>query len=242
MQTRRAHENEALFLKSFDHPNIIKLLDTFVENESLYIVMECAAAGDLRCRVEKQARIKPRAYFSEQLISYWAAQLISAMHYLHERNWVHRDIKSANVFLTNTEEIRLGDFGHAKQIVGSKERSVAGTPESMSPEVIMGKEYGALTDVWSLGVVLYEAAMLQRPFDGQTIRELLAAIVSGKKAPFTRKDCKGYRYLVDQLLTVQVAHRPPMKEVILFPIIQKQLEDRAKVRAQFARPTSRVAP
>ena len=226
---RQAHEHEALVLKSCDHPNIVRYLDSFCELGFLYIVMECAAAGDLRCRVDAQARIEPREYFPEQLISYWAAQLISALVFLHDRNWVHRDIKSANVFLTPEEEVKLGDFGHTKRIIGNHERSVAGTPESMSPEVILGKEYGALTDVWSLGVVLYEVAMLHRPFDGETIRELLGKIVSGNKPPFTRKDCRTYRYLVDQLLTVDVAYRPSMKEVISFPIIQKQLMDREKV-------------
>jgi len=201
--------------------------------------MECASGGDLRHRVDSQARLEPRQYFPEHLISYWAAQLAAALNYLHERSWVHRDIKSANVFLTLTEEVKLGDFGHAKHIAGETERSVAGTPESMSPEVILGKEYGARTDVWSLGVVLYEAAMLHRPFDGNTIRELLGAIVSGNYAPIVRKDCKDYRYLVNQLLTVDVQHRPTMQEVFSFPTIQKQLRMAAEGKTLSQRPQER---
>lgn len=235
LATRQAHENEATVLKSFSHTNIVAFVDTFKADGFLYILMECASGGDLRHRVDSQARLEPRQYFPEHLISYWAAQLAAALNYLHERSWVHRDIKSANVFLTLTEEVKLGDFGHAKHIAGETERSVAGTPESMSPEVILGKEYGAKTDVWSLGVVLYEAAMLHRPFDGNTIRELLGAIVSGNYAPIVRKDCKDYRYLVNQLLTVDVQHRPTMQEVFSFPTIQQQLRMAAEVRRRFWR-------
>jgi serine/threonine protein kinase len=86
----------------------------------------------------------------------WAMQICGGMRYLHERNMLHRDIKSANVFLTKKGNVRIGDLGLARKAKGTAALTKCGTDCYMAPEMISGKAYGKKADVWSLGCVLFE--------------------------------------------------------------------------------------
>ena len=92
--------------------------------------------------------------FSEQQVKYWAVQIGSALGYLHSKNYVYRDLKPENLLLDQAGDISICDFGMAKFIKKSKAKSVIGTPEYVSPEVLGGKPYGYTTDWWSFGTLL----------------------------------------------------------------------------------------
>jgi len=87
--------------------------------------------------------------------------------YVHERKVLHRDIKPANVFKTKSGIIKFGDFGVSKLLSSTmaKASTEIGTPLYLSPEIVNGQKYDAATDIWSLGVTLYELCTLKRPFD-----------------------------------------------------------------------------
>ena len=91
------------------------------------------------------------------------------MKHIHDRKIIHRDIKGANVFLTRKGIVKIGDFGIAKVLshTDQKRRTRVGTPPCMSPEIIEKKPYNNKTDVWSMGVILYELCALKLPFDAQ---------------------------------------------------------------------------
>ena len=90
-----------------------------------------------------------------------------ALRYIHERKILHRDIKPANIFKTKSGIIKFGDFGVSKllQSTLAKASTEIGTPLYLSPEIVKGEKYDKPTDIWSLGVTLYEICALKRPFD-----------------------------------------------------------------------------
>lgn len=108
--------------------------------------------------------------------------MVLAIKHVHDRKILHRDLKSGNVFLTKDGIVKLGDFGIARmldQTAGFAE-TVVGTPYYLSPEIVQAQEYNYKTDVWSLGVILFEMCALQPPFNGNNIATLAIQIVSGK--------------------------------------------------------------
>ena len=97
-------------------------------------------------------------------------QILLAVRHIHEKKILHRDLKSGNIFLTSTGQVKLGDFGIAKSLCSTldKAKTFIGTPYYFSPEVIMSKPYSFKSDIWSLGVLLYEMSFLKMPFEAKS--------------------------------------------------------------------------
>jgi NIMA (never in mitosis gene a)-related kinase len=108
-----------------------------------------------------------------------------ALKHLHDRKILHRDIKCQNVFLTKSSIIKLGDFGIARVLNHTLEvaRSMVGTPYYLSPEIYEGRPYAFKSDIWSLGVLLYELLALKPPFDGINMHFLGMKVVKGEYSP-----------------------------------------------------------
>ena len=176
--------------------------------------MEFANGGDLSALVAKQKKIVPRKYFKENRIMRIIIQCMIALGYMHSKHIMHRDIKSANVFLhnqgTRMEIVKLGDFGIAKVLDNTmaKARTVAGTPYYMSPEICKDQAYTIKSDVWSLGILLHELALLDFPFNASNLLGLVQKVVKqpAKRLPSTFS--KEFRTLATEMLSKDPRKRP----------------------------------
>nr|XP_054750593.1 PAS domain-containing serine/threonine-protein kinase-like [Lytechinus pictus] len=167
---------EVAFLTKLEHPNIVKALDSFQNDEFFQLVMEKHGSGiDLFEFIDRQPN------FDEALASYMFRQVVAAVKYLHERNIVHRDIKDENVILDEKFQVKLIDFGSAAYMQkGKKFSTFCGTLEYCSPEVLLGNRYeGPQLELWSLGVMLYTLVFGENPF--YDVEETIEAIL---KPPF----------------------------------------------------------
>jgi hypothetical protein len=153
---------EARSSAALNHPVIVTVYDIGVLDGRPFICMEFVDGTDLGSRLERQGPIGLGHALN------LTTQLALALDYAHERNVVHRDIKPPNVIQARGGVIKILDFGLAKAILGGPRKStvVAGTPEYMSPEQLAGREVDGRTDIFSLGVLLYEVLTNSVPFEG----------------------------------------------------------------------------
>ncbi len=171
---------EVRLLQSLDHGNIIRYLDSFaVHPNTLVIVLEWATDGDLQCHLR---RIRDRGgALPEPVIWQSFVQICEALAHMHERRILHRDLKPANIFLHRDGTIKVGDLGLGRTLSDDTPEafSKVGTPLYMSPEALRGDGYDMKSDIWSLGCVLYELAMLRSPFkeEGLKMFQLFEKIV-----------------------------------------------------------------
>jgi serine/threonine protein kinase len=180
-------ENEVVVLRMLCHPNILTCLDSVSSGVHLNIVTEYCAGGTLDARL-RRARTAGEPLAEAQIFS-WLVQLADALAHMHSRRVLHRDVKAANIFLAGGEGesqlVKLGDLGVARVL--SAEAAMAetmiGTPYYLSPELVQGMPYGAQSDVWALGVVLYEMCALRRPFTGENISTLAWRICQAECPP-----------------------------------------------------------
>ncbi len=167
--------NEASLAGKLQHPHIAAILEASIGHEAGYIALEYVPGGDLSQYAQPGKLLLP-----EQAIQV-AFKSCGALDYAFRQGIVHRDIKPANIMVVSGTNIKVADFGAAYlkgEGPANKGESV-GTPYYMSPEQIRGEELGVHSDMFALGVVLYELFTGQRPFLGQTIEELFAKILNG---------------------------------------------------------------
>lgn len=168
--------------------------------------------GDLTSKI-KQAK---GSFLSESQIIDWFTQICLAMKHVHDRLILHRDLKCQNIFLTKDGMIKLGDFGIAIVLdhTRAKAKTMVGTPYYLSPEIIENQPYSFKSDVWSMGVVLYELCALKPPFDAENIPKLALKICAGNYNPIPRHYSKELRGLVASLLSRNPDHRPSIHQIL----------------------------
>src|SRR6202790_4292768 len=173
-------QTEARAAGLLTHPNIVVVFDAGEEDGIYYITMELVEGKSL------QALLDARQSFPLPRILRLMEQTCSALQFAHERNVVHRDIKPANLMLTGDDTVKVTDFGTAKILqFGSVQQTahVMGTPSYMSPEQVKGRAVDGRTDIFSLGVMLYEMVTGEKPFPGQNITTVIYKIVNEDPVP-----------------------------------------------------------
>lgn len=169
---------EIEIMKALDHPNIIKLYQTFEDHSYIYMVMELCTGGELFDRLADQQGSK----FTEPKAADLITKMLSSLNYIHLRHVCHRDLKLENFIFENEKpdaEIKLIDFGLSKvYLEGQTMHNVLGTSYYVAPEVLAGS-YGIECDLWGLGVLAYMMLSGQAPFSGDTDKEILKLVKIG---------------------------------------------------------------
>jgi serine/threonine-protein kinase len=168
-------QTEARAAGLLTHPNIVVIYDGGEDNGRFFITMELVEGKSL------QGLFDSGQLFPLPRVLRIMEQTCSALQFAHDRNIVHRDIKPANLMLTPDETVKITDFGTAKILqFGTVQQTahVMGTPSYMSPEQVKGKVVDGRSDIFSLGVVLYEMVTGEKPFPGQNITTVIYKIVN----------------------------------------------------------------
>ncbi|KEP60172.1 UNVERIFIED_CONTAM: NEK kinase [Hammondia hammondi] len=170
-------KNEVRVLKAVKDPPMIAYVDSWIEPaHSLNIIIEYAPGGSLQAYLER-AKLSGTPV-PTALVRKWTAQISVGLLALHDHHILHRDLKPSNIMLTEDLDIRLCDFGISRSLKCAHEmaETAVGTPFIMSPELCQGKPYNSSSDLWALGVTMYEMLELRRPFRGDSLHSLFWAI------------------------------------------------------------------
>ena len=212
---------EAKILEKLKHPNVIRFHEVYkTRKNKLCIVMEHADDGDLARKIDSLKETMP-----ENVVLDYFVQICLGLKHVHDRKIVHRDLKSQNIFLKKTGEVKLGDFGIAKVMTHTRDhaRSIVGTPYYLSPEIVLNQPYSFKSDIWALGVLLYEMCTLRLPFQATSIHGLAVAITRGKYAPLPARYSKAVRDLLASLLTLDPSQRPSIDTVLTASILEPRI-------------------
>ena len=163
-------------------------------------------------------------YFKENTIWTFFIQMLIGLKTLHEHNIMHRDLKSANIFLMKNGIIKLGDLNVAKILKNELLYSQTGTPYYASPEVWNNQPYNFKSDIWSLGCILYELCSLNLPFKGNNFCEVYKNIINGFYQPIPNVYSQHLKFIVNWLLQVNPLNRPSSFELINNNIIKSYFE------------------
>jgi serine/threonine protein kinase len=172
-------QTEARAAGLLTHPNIVVIYDAGEEEGLFYITMELVEGRSL------QSLLDARQLFPLPRVMKLMEQVCGALDFAHQHNVVHRDIKPANLMLTAEDSVKITDFGTAKilQFGTAQTSHVMGTPSYMSPEQVKGKPVDGRSDIFSLGVILYELMTGEKPFPGQNITTVIYKIINEDPIP-----------------------------------------------------------
>ena len=172
-------QTEARAAGLLTHPNIVVVFDAGEEDGLFYITMEFVEGRSL------QTLIDSHQPFPLPRVLNVMEQVCSALDFAHQHNVVHRDVKPANLMLTPDDIVKITDFGTAKilQFGTAQTTHVMGTPSYMSPEQVKGKPVDGRSDIFSLGVILYELTTGEKPFPGQNITTVIYKIINEEPIP-----------------------------------------------------------
>uniref|UniRef100_A0A1I7ULD5 non-specific serine/threonine protein kinase n=1 Tax=Caenorhabditis tropicalis TaxID=1561998 RepID=A0A1I7ULD5_9PELO len=183
------------------------------EEGVLMIEMEYADGGTLA-----QLLARSQNLLEEEQIVDMMIQMCSAVAYLHENSVLHRDLKTANVFLTRDSFVKIGDFGISK-IMGTETlaqgaKTVVGTPYYISPEMCSGVSYNEKSDMWALGCILYEMCCLKKAFEGDNLPALVNSIMTCAYTPVKGPYSSETKMVIRELLQLDPQNRPSAPQAL----------------------------
>lgn len=200
--------------KILDHPNIPKLYSWYYDSPYFVITMEFIEGEtleDLISVTKKSGKLIPENFIFETF-----KQLVSALKHCKEKSIIHRDLATKNVMIRKSDNvIKLIDFGISRKLSNSDSfaQTFAGTMTTISPEVYKNEGYSFQTDIWSLGVILYELLTLDLPFQFNSQFELMNAIVYGKIKPMIRNCSQILKDVLDGMLIVDPFQRLSIEQI-----------------------------
>ena len=227
---------EAQIVSQLSHPAIINLYDVGIEEGNVAcLVMEYVSGKTLQQVLSESPIPLPRACA-------WAADLAGALGSAHRAGIIHGDVKPGNILVTEDGNVKLGDFGIARfatQVSGSGR--MMGTPAYLSPEQILGEPQNTKSDLFSLGIVLYQMVTGAPPFEGSSVSAVCAQILSAEPIPPSQRNPAipaGLDHIILRCLAKSSADRYPSAEALaasLYPFVRDTWEPAASTAPPAAR-------
>uniref|UniRef100_A0AAQ5X267 Serine/threonine-protein kinase PLK n=1 Tax=Amphiprion ocellaris TaxID=80972 RepID=A0AAQ5X267_AMPOC len=169
---REKIDREIELHRALHHKHIVHFYHHFEDKENIYILLEY-------CSRKSLAHIlKARKVLTEPEVRYYLRQIVSGLKYLHEQEILHRDLKLGNFFVSDSMELKVGDFGLAAKLepAGNRRKTICGTPNYLSPEVLNKQGHGCESDIWALGCVMYTMLLGRPPFETTNLKETYRCI------------------------------------------------------------------
>ena len=211
-RTKQKLISEIKIHKSLHHENIVKFEHYFEDAENVYILLELCYNQTLHELVKRRKKL------TELEAQYYVFYIVKTLQYLHNLKIIHRDLKLANIFLTENMQIKLGDFGLATQLEfdGERKRSLCGTPNYIAPEILNGKTgHSFEVDIWCIGIILYILLIGKPPFETNNALETYKRIKSknfsfpqGERISIPAKE------LIESILVTEPYKRPSLQEIL----------------------------
>jgi fused-like protein len=226
-------------LRKLNHENIILMFDAFETDREFCVVTEYAQ-GELFDILQDDQRLP------ESTVQQIAKQLVKALHYLHSNRIIHRDMKPQNVLIGSNGRIKLCDFGFARAMSANTVvlTSIKGTPLYMSPELVKEQPYDGTSDLWSLGVILYELFVGQPPFYTNSIYSLINHIVKDP-VKYPADMSRDFKSFLHGLLQKNPSKRLTWPDLLSHPFVKETEDDREKLhqeRLRYAHCGGKVGP
>ena len=217
--------NEVRILASIKSPFVIGYKESFIDetDQTLCIVMEYADEGDLFQKITLYKKL--HTTFSENDAWKIFIQITKGLHDLHSYNILHRDLKSANVFLFRDGTAKLGDLNVSKIAARGLGCTQTGTPYYASPEVWKDNPYNLKSDIWSLGCLCYEILMLKTPFRAQTMEGLYRKVMKGKFPEISKQYSNKFDFIISNMLQLKPEDRPTTGDILKLPEVVEKIEE-----------------
>ena len=216
--------NEVRILASVKSTFVIAYKEAFIDetDQSLCIVMEYADKGDL---YQKITQFKKMGCLIDE-VDIWRIfiQMTKGLKALHDLKILHRDLKSANIFLFSDGSAKIGDLNVSKVAYKGLGYTQTGTPYYASPEVWRDEPYDIKSDIWSLGCVTYEMLALHPPFRAENMEKLYEKVIKCQYGKISERYSEDIKEIIKLLLKVKTKERPTCAQILKHPLVKKRLE------------------
>jgi len=210
--------DEINFLSFCNHPNIVKYYASMFFGNELWIVMEFMEGGTLAEAVKRHS-------FNEMQIAFVAKSILDALVWMHDRNLVHRDLKSSNIMMTTIGSVKLIDFGLCVDISDGAKRNMVGSPFWMPPEMIQRKAHDFAADVWSFAISLLELANKTPPHRKSSIKCMFTYATDGCPEPLNEPNrwSDKFKEFLKCCLQKDPTQRQTVRQLLEHPFLQKRI-------------------
>ncbi|CAF3481511.1 unnamed protein product [Adineta steineri] len=203
------------------NPAIVELLEVFEDKINIYLVLEL-------CATDMQKYLNTRKQFTEDETRHYIKQIVAGIEYLHSHQILHRDLKLHNLLLTKDNNVKIADFGLAKQLIthGQTNSTMVGTPNFLAPEIATRQTHSFEADIWSLGALIYQCLVGKPPFDDQDVLSTLRRVANVRYVlpeglSMETKD------LINRILQKDVKKRLTLLQIRHHPfLLKRQMNDR----------------